>query len=163
MTISVNARVGTHSDPERDDGSEDDGRQEVDRELILACGNAAEVLQATKGSFDSPAIAGHGISGQPILSGPRNPHPRRLSTVPRLAWLRESEPRREGEEHSQAQGRGLTQTDDSIRARTRRARIGRTASRAPVRRAAALSATVKRKTGSAKQRTSSGKKKTSRR
>jgi len=50
-------RVGTHSDPERDDGSEDDGGQEVDRELIVACGNAAEVLQATEGSFDPPAIA----------------------------------------------------------------------------------------------------------
>jgi hypothetical protein len=50
-------RVGTHSDPERDDGSEDDGRQEVDRELVVACGNAPEVLEATEGSFDPPAIA----------------------------------------------------------------------------------------------------------
>jgi hypothetical protein len=33
------------------------GRQEVDRELIVACGNAPEVLQATEGSFDPPAIA----------------------------------------------------------------------------------------------------------
>jgi hypothetical protein len=50
------SRVGTHSDPERDDGSEDDGRQEVDCELVVAC-NAPEILQATEGSFDPPAIA----------------------------------------------------------------------------------------------------------
>jgi hypothetical protein len=50
-------RVGTHSDPERDDGSEDDGGQEVDGELVVACGNAPEVLEATEGSFDPPAIA----------------------------------------------------------------------------------------------------------
>jgi hypothetical protein len=41
-------RVWTHSDQERDDGSEDDGRQEVDRELVVACGNAPEVLEAKK-------------------------------------------------------------------------------------------------------------------
>jgi hypothetical protein len=51
------ARVRTHSNPERDDGGEDDSGQEVDRQLIVACGNAAKVLEATKGGFDPPAIA----------------------------------------------------------------------------------------------------------
>ena len=47
----------THSDPERDDGGEDDGREEVDGELVIACGDAPEVLEATEGSFDTPSIA----------------------------------------------------------------------------------------------------------
>ena len=52
---------------------------------------------------------------------------------------------------------GLAEGGDNRRA------SGRTASRSPARRAAALSDTVRRKTGSAKRRTSSGKKKKSRR
>src|SRR6202162_6153750 len=51
------SRVRTHSDPERDDGGEDDGGQEVDGELVVARGHAPEVLEATEGSFDPPAIA----------------------------------------------------------------------------------------------------------
>jgi hypothetical protein len=50
-------RVRTHSDPECDDGSEDDGGQEVDGELVIACGNTTKVLEATERSFDPPAIA----------------------------------------------------------------------------------------------------------
>src|SRR6266508_3980203 len=50
-------RVRTHSDPECDDGSEDDGGQEVDSELVIACGNTTKVLEATERSFDPPAIA----------------------------------------------------------------------------------------------------------
>jgi hypothetical protein len=49
-------RVQTHSNPERDDGGEDDGGQEVEGELVVACGNAPEVLEATEGCFDPPAI-----------------------------------------------------------------------------------------------------------
>jgi hypothetical protein len=51
------SRVRTHSDPECDDGSEDDGGQEVDGELVIACGNTTKVLEATERSFDPPAIA----------------------------------------------------------------------------------------------------------
>jgi hypothetical protein len=49
-------RVQTHSNPERDDGGEDDGGQEVEGELVVASGNAPEVLEATEGCFDPPAI-----------------------------------------------------------------------------------------------------------
>src|SRR6266508_3741226 len=50
-------RVRTHSDPESDDGSEDDGGQEIAGELVIACGNTTKVLEATERSFDPPAIA----------------------------------------------------------------------------------------------------------
>ena len=49
-------RVRTHSDPECDDGGEDDGGQEVEGELVIARGHAPEVLEATEGCFDPPAI-----------------------------------------------------------------------------------------------------------
>ena len=55
MTITK-VRVQTHSNPERDDGGEDDGGQEVEGELVVACGNAPEVLEATERCFDPPAI-----------------------------------------------------------------------------------------------------------
>jgi hypothetical protein len=51
------ARVRTHSNPERDDGSEDDGGQEVDGELVVARGHAPKVLEAAERRFDPPAIA----------------------------------------------------------------------------------------------------------
>jgi hypothetical protein len=50
------ARVRTHSNPECDDGGEDDGGQEVKCELVIARGHAAKVLEATESSFDSPAV-----------------------------------------------------------------------------------------------------------
>jgi hypothetical protein len=37
-------RVQTHSDPESDDRGEDDGRKEIERKLVVACGHAPEVL-----------------------------------------------------------------------------------------------------------------------
>ena len=49
-------RVRTHSDPERDDGGKDDSGQEVEGELVVTCGNAPEVLEATERCFDPPAI-----------------------------------------------------------------------------------------------------------
>jgi len=49
-------RVRTHSDPECDDGGEDDGGQEVEGELVIARGHAPEVLEATEGCFNPPAI-----------------------------------------------------------------------------------------------------------
>ena len=49
-------RVRTHSDPERDDGGEDDGRQEVEGEFVVACCDAPEVLETTEGRFDPPAV-----------------------------------------------------------------------------------------------------------
>ena len=49
-------RVRTHSDPESDDGSEENGGQEVEGELVVACGNPPEVFEATERCFDPPAI-----------------------------------------------------------------------------------------------------------
>ena len=50
-------RVRTHSDPEGDDGGEDDGGQEVEGELVIASSHAPEVFETTDGSFDPPAVA----------------------------------------------------------------------------------------------------------
>ena len=47
---------GLHSDPECDDGGEDDGGQEVEGELVITRGHAPEVLEATEGCFNPPAI-----------------------------------------------------------------------------------------------------------
>ena len=44
------------SGPERDDGGKDDSGQEVEGELVVTCGNAPEVLEATERCFDPPAI-----------------------------------------------------------------------------------------------------------
>lgn len=55
--MSSHPRVRTHSNPERNDGGKDDSGQEVDRELVIASGHAAEVLETTEGRFDAPAIA----------------------------------------------------------------------------------------------------------
>ena len=55
MVVPV-PRVRTHSDPEGNDGGEDDGREEIECELIVAGGHAPEVLEATERRFDPPAI-----------------------------------------------------------------------------------------------------------
>ena len=44
--------VRTDSNPEGDDGCEADGREEVDRELVVASGDPAEVLEPTEGSLE---------------------------------------------------------------------------------------------------------------
>ena len=49
-------RVRTHSDPERDDGSEDDGGQEVDGELVIASSHTPEVFETAESCFDPPAV-----------------------------------------------------------------------------------------------------------
>jgi hypothetical protein len=50
--MSPQPRVQTHSNPEIDECGEDDGGQEVERELVIAPSHAAKVLRR---SFDWPA------------------------------------------------------------------------------------------------------------
>jgi len=50
------ARVRTHSNPKRYDGGEDDSGQEVEGELVVACGHAPEIFETTDGCFDPPAV-----------------------------------------------------------------------------------------------------------
>ncbi len=45
------------SAPEGDDGGEGDGGGLVLSELVVSCGDAAEVLEAVDGGFDAPALA----------------------------------------------------------------------------------------------------------
>ena len=61
QTCNCNARVQTHSDPERDEGCERNSREEVAGELVVACGDAAEVLQPA----ESCLMRFDGMMGEP--------------------------------------------------------------------------------------------------
>jgi hypothetical protein len=50
-------RVWTRSAPEGDDGNECDGRDVVSGQLVVAGGDATEVLEAIEGRFNPPAFA----------------------------------------------------------------------------------------------------------
>jgi len=50
-------RVRTQSAPEGDDGGDADGGEKVRRELVIACGDAPEVLQPAEGGLDAPSVA----------------------------------------------------------------------------------------------------------
>lgn len=47
-------RAETHSDPERDEGREGDGREEVAGELVVTSCDAPEVLQPAEGCLNAP-------------------------------------------------------------------------------------------------------------
>ena len=49
-------RVRTYSNPEGDDGGEDDGGQEVDGELVIASSHTPEVFETAECCFDPPAV-----------------------------------------------------------------------------------------------------------
>lgn len=49
------SRVETHSDPERDEGREGDGREEVAGGFVVTGCDAPEVLQPAKACLDAPA------------------------------------------------------------------------------------------------------------
>jgi hypothetical protein len=56
LPIQAFIRVQTQLDPPDDGGSNNDGRQEVPGELVVACGDAAEVLQAAEHTLDEIAL-----------------------------------------------------------------------------------------------------------
>jgi hypothetical protein len=62
--VGVAFRVQTRSAPERDDAGERDGGSEVGGELVVARGDAAEVLQSAERRLDTPAIF---VAGQVVL------------------------------------------------------------------------------------------------
>ena len=55
--LTLTPRVWTRSAPEGDDGSECDGRDVVSGQLVVAGGDATEVLEAIEGCFNPPAFA----------------------------------------------------------------------------------------------------------
>ena len=57
MVASMSPRVWTRSAPEGDDGSECDGRGVVSGQLVVAGGDATEVLEAIEGCFNPTAFA----------------------------------------------------------------------------------------------------------
>jgi hypothetical protein len=55
--MSAIARVWTQSQPEGVDCGECDGVEEGSSELVVACGDPAEILEAADRSLDAPAVA----------------------------------------------------------------------------------------------------------
>lgn len=49
-------RVQTQLDPPDNSGSKNDGREEVAGELVVSCGDAAEILQAAEHTLDEVAL-----------------------------------------------------------------------------------------------------------
>ncbi len=70
------ARAQTRSYPEGEDCGEGDGGYEVCGELVVAGGNAAEVLEPTEGVFDqvSVAIAGPVMADRAFAAGAARDH-----------------------------------------------------------------------------------------
>ena len=60
----MGARVQTRSGPEGDDAGQGDGRGKVGSELVVARGDAAEVLQTAECRLDAPAIL---VAGEVVL------------------------------------------------------------------------------------------------
>ena len=57
VEVRLRPRVETYSGPPKDDGCDFDGGEEVSGELVVAGGDASEVLEGAEGAFDPVALA----------------------------------------------------------------------------------------------------------
>ncbi len=67
VIYAISTRVRTQSDPVSDDSGDGDGGEEVSSKLVVAGGDAAEVLEPAEGVFDPPAVA---VAALVVLDGP---------------------------------------------------------------------------------------------